>query len=533
MMIDNDVEEPDAATTDVAVIGAGFGGIVAALELKKAGRNFVVFERAEQPGGVWRDNIYPGCACDIQSHLYSIETEPNPDWTTYFASQVEILQYLKDVVRRNGLLRHIRLGVEIASAQFLETEGCWQLTDRNGHDYKARSLIVAIGSHNRPWKPAFPGEKRFSGELFHSSAWNPSVRLDGKRVAVIGTGASAVQIVPRIATSVAQLTVFQRTPAWVLPRGDRATSRFERWLFRQLPYSQKLLRDLIYWVLELSGLAFHGNDPINRILTRVALRKLSREVPDAATREKLTPPYKLGCKRVVLSDDFLPAFNRPNVTLVTDGIVEITANGLATADGTHHQADVIVMATGFVVTEMDGYLDIFGRDGRSLNDEWTAHGMQAFLGIHVEGYPNLALLMGPNSGLGHSSVIHVMESQMRYIMSWLKSLDKLDGGACFDVKPERQHDYNKSLQTRLAKTVWASGCNSWYLDRKGRNSTVYPGLTYRYRKATAVFRPDDYNLVLPFTSIAEDSARKPGSRTEEARFRKQVSQGSTPTEVGP
>lgn len=497
----SDVEMREALSTvrvdhEVGIIGAGFGGIIAALQLKRAGRrSFVVFERAMEPGGVWRENVYPGCACDIRSHLYSIATQPNPGWSSSFARQSDILQYLKDVLTRNGLQGSVRYGVEIIAATFLEREGCWQLTDQRGSRCYVRTMIVATGSHNRPSTPSIPGLDTFRGEMFHSSAWNSSVVLAQKRVAVIGTGASAVQIVPNIAPAVAQLDVFQRTPAWLLPRGNRNITSFERWLFRHFPFGQKLERELTYWLLELSGLAFHGNELLNRVLTHIALRKLSTEVRNPAVRQRLTPRYKLGCKRVVVSDDFYPAFNRSNVRLITEPIREITTDGILTMDGQRYDVDVIVLATGFIVTEMDGYMDIVGRGGRILREDWDANGMEAYLGVHVSGYPNLALLMGPNSGLGHSSVLHVMESQMRYIVSWLEQLDGAGPASYFDVRPERQRRYNADIQRRLTKTVWASGCKSWYLDRNGRNSTVFPGLTNAYRNATARFQVGDYDLV--------------------------------------
>jgi cation diffusion facilitator CzcD-associated flavoprotein CzcO len=484
---------------EVGIIGAGFGGILAALQLKRAGRrSFVIFERAMEPGGVWRDNVYPGCACDIRSHLYSIESEPNSQWSKDFASQPEILQYLKDVLTRNELQFAVRYGVEIITARFLEPNGCWELTDQRDNCYRVRCLIFAPGSHNRPWLPSLSGMEKYRGTMFHSSAWDASVDLTGKRVAVVGTGASAIQIVPNIAATVAQLTVFQRTPGWLLPRFDRRITPFERWLFRRFPTTQAFARWVVYWLLEIFGVAFHGNDLLNCMMTRVALLKLAMQVRNPVVREQLTPRYKLGCKRVVLSDDFYPAFNRSNVSLVTQPISEVTAEGLVTANGKRYDVDAIVFATGFIVTEMEGYMRIVGRDGRVLNEEWDAGGMQAYRGIHVSGYPNLALLMGPNSGLGHSSVLHVMESQMSYILSWLDELDKLDTiGSCgyLDVKPERQRDYNAEVQQKLSKTVWAAGCNSWYLDRQGRNSTVFPGLTRDYRKTTAQFHVDDYELV--------------------------------------
>lgn len=480
----------------VGIIGAGFGGIISALELKRTGRtSFVIFERAEEPGGVWRDNVYPGCACDVSSHLYSISSQPNPDWSSLFSSQAEILQYLKDVVVRNDLQKHVRYGTTIVEARFSENDACWQLADQFGRVQFVRTLILAIGPYSRPAIPSIPGLDTFNGEIFHSSAWNPSISLEGKKVAVIGSGASAIQIISAIAPTVARLEVFQRTPAWVLPRGDRKTSTFERWLFRRFPSLQRIVREGIFWFMELIGLAFLGNKFLSRLMTRIARCKLTKEVKDLSIRAQLTPAYKIGCKRVLFSDDYLPTFNRDNVGLVTAPIQEITQDGIRTEDERHFGLDIIVMATGFFLADTKNYLPVVGRGGQLLKDVWDAEGAQAYLGVHAAGFPNLALLLGPNSGLGHSSLVRVMESQVVYLLQWLDQVEAIGDRVSLDVRRAVQQSYNVDLQLRLAGTTWASGCKSPLLDQFGRNTTIYPGLSSQYRKTTARFNPDDYECV--------------------------------------
>jgi cation diffusion facilitator CzcD-associated flavoprotein CzcO len=481
---------------EVGIVGAGFGGLLAALELKCAGRNsFVIFERAREVGGVWRDNVYPGCACDVRSPLYAIHSQPNPHWSSSYASQPEILQYLIDTVKQNDLQKHIRFNANIAEVRFLEEEKCWRVVDQDGNDCLVRMLILALGPHSRPSVPSFKGRETFKGTTFHSSAWDPSIDLSGKRVAVVGTGASAIQIVPNIAPLVSRLVVFQRSPPWIISRGERKFSSIEQWLFKHVPQTQKLFRALIYWLMEFVGLAFLGNPRLNGWFAKFALNKLNREVRDPLIRQKLTPNYKIGCKRVLISDDFYPTFNQPHVQLVTECIDEITADGLRTKDGGIHDVDHIVFATGFIVADPDNFLKVVGRGGRILTDHWGQDGAEAYLGINVAGYPNLALLLGPNSGLNHSSAIHVMESQMKYILQYVAELDRIGNDYCLDVKPEVQQLYNIGLQDRLRNTVWLSGCTSWYLNRNGKNTTLYPGLTVQYRRLTARFNLEDYLCV--------------------------------------
>ena len=485
----------------VGIIGAGFGGLVAALKLKNSGRSsFVIFERASEIGGTWRDNTYPGCACDVPSHLYSIASKPNPDWNYKFSKQPEILNYLKKVVENNDLTSHIRLNSDIVEIKFMEFQGLWQITDRTGNQTTVKFIISSTGSLNRPVIPKFEGLETFKGAKFHSSQWDKTCDIKGKRVAVIGTGASAIQIVPTIAPDVAQLMVFQRTPAWITPRRDRKTLRFEKALYRIAPATLKFMREGFYWINEFLGKAFVGNQNIYKISKFVSLQKLKSEVHDAETRRKLTPQYNLGCKRVLVSDDYYPAFNRSNVNLITDNIEKITENSIITKDGQAHEVDIIVFATGFEAADLILYTKILGINGTNLIDEWAKTGAEAFHGTTVAGYPNLALLLGPNTGLGHNSVIHIMESQMNYVMDYLNILEKNGDNAYLDVKPTVQKLHNESVQNQFEGTVWASGCKSWYMNKNGRNTTLYPRLTVQFRKETQKVNLEDYSIVKNFES---------------------------------
>lgn len=480
----------------VGIVGAGFAGLVAALRLKKSGRDSsVIFERAAEVGGTWRDNVYPGCACDIASPLYSFADEQNPQWSKFYSEQPEILNYIKDVTARNDLYRHIRLESDVVEVRFLEEEGCWLVTDKQGNSNTVKILLLGLGPLNRPYIPAFPGLEEFRGRYFHSSAWDSSYNMRGKRVAVIGTGASAIQIIPTIAPEVAHLTVLQRTLAWVSHRYDTKFSQFSKWLFRKVPLLQRLQREVIYWLNEFIGLGFIGNKRINRFVAKLSLRKLEKEVRDPETQKKLTPNYTIGCKRILRSDDYYPTFNRQNVQLVTDRIERLTPQGIVTADGNEHRMDAIVYGTGFVVADMDFYIQVTGLDGRNLVEEWKATVAEAYLGTTVSSYPNLAFILGPNTGLGHNSVVHMMESQMSYIMQYIIHLEKSGNGSYLDVKQEEQQAYNQRLQQQFAGTVWTSGCRSWYMNKDGKNTTLYPRLTVTFCKKTRSFNPAAYHLV--------------------------------------
>lgn len=480
----------------IGIVGAGFGGLVAALRLKNEGKDsFVVFERAKDIGGTWRDNTYPGCGCDVPSHLYSFKQAPKPDWSLSFSLQPEIWDYMKDVVDQHDLRRHIRCETDIIELRYLEGQGCWQVTDRKGGVVTVKVLVLSMGPLNRPSMPKIKGLDTFQGKVFHSSEWDHNYDLNGKRVAVIGTGASSIQIVPNIAPLVSQLTVFQRSAAWVTPRRNRKISVFEKWLFKNLPFTQKAIREGMYWFREWLGKSFVGNKTIHALSKMVAMKHLKKHIKDPELRAELTPNYEIGCKRILISDDYYPAFNRPNVQLVTSPIAEVTPTGLLTEDGKSHPADAIVCGTGFVAADIEMYTRVSGLGGRSLNQEWAQHSAEGYRGTTVSGYPNLTFILGPNTGLGHNTVVHMMESQMNYIMGYLRTLEQLGEGKALDVKMSAQKAYNEDLQKKFAGTVWASGCKSWYIDSRGRNTALYPRLTAEFRKQTKVFDASNYDVV--------------------------------------
>lgn len=495
------------ADFQVGIIGAGFAGLVAALRLKKSGRNsFVIFERASEVGGTWRDNIYPGCACDVASPLYSFADEPKPDWSRLYAEQPEILQYIKDVVDKRGLEQHIRFNSDIVEAKFMEEEGCWLVSDRQGRRCRVSVLLPAMGPLNRPHYPQFPGMEQYRGKHFHSAEWDSSYTLKGKRVAVIGTGASAIQIVPAIAPEVAHLLVVQRTPAWISPRNDHKISAFGKSLYRRFPLLQQLRRGAIYRLNELIGLGFIGHKRVNSLMASLSLRKLKKEVKDPEIRKKLTPDYTIGCKRILRSDDFYPTFNRPNVSLVSGSIERFTEKGFITGDGKEHQLDAVIFATGFVAAEINFYTRIIGKEGKELTEGWKDKGAEAYLGTTVAGYPNMAIILGPNTGLGHNSVILMMEAQMNYIMQYLGQLEKSGEGTYLDVKESAQQVYNTRLQQQFGGTVWTSGCHSWYMNAQGKNTTLYPRLVEHFRQETKKFYPQLYQIVQPAAKeIQKDS----------------------------
>ena len=480
---------------EFGIVGTGFAGIIAALRLKASGRHsFVMLERASKVGGTWRDNTYPGCACDVPTGLYSITSEPKSDWSRAYGKQPEILAYLQDVVGKHGLEPKMQFGRDIVRYEFLESEGLWRLTDRNQQSTTVRHVIAGWGPFNHPKLPEIPGRDSFRGATLHSARWDPSVDLAGQRVAVIGTGASAVQIVPEIAPVVSQLIVFQRSAAWLGDRMDREIPAQKIAQYQRQPWSQWLERGLLYWILEARGRLFTGNRWVHSFFKNQTLKKLEREVQDPELRRKLTPTYEFGCKRILSSDDYWPSFNRENVTLETDPITAITATGIRTASGLEHAVDVIVYATGFEAAEITTDAQVLGRHGRELFSEWQQTGLEAYKGTSVTGYPNFHLILGPNTGLGHSSVVTMMEAQMNYVMDVI-ALSEAETGAYLDLKPEVQREYNAQIQTQFQGTVWASGCQSWYLNSQGKNTTLYPRLVEHFRARTKHAHRREYDLV--------------------------------------
>ncbi|HEY7983492.1 MAG TPA: NAD(P)/FAD-dependent oxidoreductase [Ktedonobacterales bacterium] len=476
----------------VAIVGAGFSGLGMAIRLLQRGiQDFVVLERGTEVGGTWRDNTYPGCACDVPAHLYSFSFAPNPAWSRVYAPQPEIWEYMRACVKRFGLEPYLRSGTDVTEAAWDDATQRWRLATSQG-PLTARALVFGNGPLSEPALPAVPGIETFAGTLFHSARWDHAHDLAGERVAVIGTGASAIQFVPRIQPVVGQLTLFQRTPPWVLPRLDGDIPAERRAFYARYPLAQKLLRGRMYLERELRGYALVHRTKLLGEATRLALAHLARQVPDAALRAKLTPSYTIGCKRILLSDDFYPALTQPNVTLETEGIRAVRPHSIITADGREIPVDTLICATGFHVTDMPAASCVRGRDGRTLAEVWR-RGPEAYLGTTVAGFPNLFLQIGPNTGLGHNSMIYMIESQLSYILGALRLMERRGLGAV-EVRPSVLASYNRALQRRLAGTVWNSGCQSWYLHASGRNSSIWPGQTWEYRRRTRHFDPAAYVL---------------------------------------
>jgi cation diffusion facilitator CzcD-associated flavoprotein CzcO len=481
--------------TGVVVVGAGFSGLGMAIQLRRDGReDFVVLEKAGDVGGTWRDNTYPGCACDIQSHMYSFSFEQNPNWTRSFSSQQEIWEYLRGVTDAYDLRRHIRFGVEVTGARWDADERRWHVATRSGAEYVSRFLVAGVGALHIPHKPELAGLESFQGRTFHSAEWDHSYDLAGKRVAVIGTGASAIQFVPRIAPDVAELHLFMRTPPWIMPKPDHPIPGWMRTLFKAVPGAQRLYRNALYWLLEMRAVGFNGHPRILKFAERFATWNLHRSITDPELRAKLTPDYAMGCKRILIANDFYPTLNRDNVHLVTDGIAEVREHSIVDSAGVEREVDAIIFGTGFHVTDAFDKLELIGKDGRNLAKEWRARGVQTHLGITVSGYPNLFFLLGPNTGLGHNSVVFMIESQIRYVTDAIR-LVETSRSAAIEVRPSVQARFQSDIQRKLVKGIWTQGgCTSWYLDAHGVNRTIWPGFTWRYWMRTRKVDANDFEL---------------------------------------
>ena len=478
----------------VLIIGTGFSGLGMAIRLKQAGVDFIVLERADDLGGTWRDNHYPGCACDVQSHLYSFSFEPNPDWSRQFAPQPEIWAYLRKCAVKYGVLPEIRFKAEVVNARFDEGRSVWSVTTADGRRFEGQSLVWGDGALSNPFIPQTKGSETFEGEMFHSAVWRHDVDMRGKRIAVIGSGASAIQFVPQIAPKSAKIDYYQRTAPWVMPKPDFVRSELSKKLFSSFPVLQKLVRGLTYVTLESRVLGFVIHPKIMDMLQFVGMRHIKKYIKDPAKRKAVTPPFKPGCKRVLISNDYYAALARDNVEIITDNIAEITPKGVVTKDGKCRDADVIIWGTGFSIQELVPHGMFNGIGGRDLSDMWKSRGgPEAFLGMTVSGFPNLFFMMGPNTGLGHSSMVYMIESQIQYALDAIL-LMRQNGVKHIDVKPEVQESFVQQMQKRLKGTVWASGCKSWYVNESGKNTTLWPGFTFRYRQATSAFKPADYAL---------------------------------------
>lgn len=523
----------EGRTANVIIIGAGFSGLGMAIRLKQAGMDdFVICEKSPELGGTWWENTYPGCGCDVRSMLYSFSFAQKTDWSREFAGQAEILEYINDCADKFDLRRHIRFLTEVTALEFDDEADEWRVFTRRvpqvhrrasggpgtaaqdgspradsgepgdgrptagreeageERELRARVVVAGFGPLHRPSLPAIPGRDRFAGASFHSAEWDHSYDLRGKRVAVIGTGASAIQFVPRIAGEVAELKVFQRTPPWVIPKPDRAFRPWEHRLFRALPPYRRLYRNLIYWQQEALFLIFK-HPRLNDAFKKVGRWHLRRQVPDPQLRRRLTPDYDIGCKRMLPSNDYYPALTRPNVELVTGPITEIREDGVVTAAGTAYDVDAIIYGTGFHVTDAFDEAHIMGRNGLKIQDAWR-DGIEAYLGVAVSGFPNLFLLLGPHSGLGHNSMIFIIEAQTRYILDCLRLMSRAKARR-IEVRADVQRAFNRWVQDKSRDAVWLTGgCKSWYLDANGTNRAAWPASTVAYWWRTRRVRPSDY-----------------------------------------
>jgi cation diffusion facilitator CzcD-associated flavoprotein CzcO len=476
----------------LAIIGSGFAGLGMAIQLKKAGfDDFVILEKDDEIGGTWRDNRYPGCACDVPSHMYSFSHELNPDWSRMFAPREEIWAYLRRCADKYALRSHIRFGSAVETMEWDEDARHWRVSLAGGDVLTPRAVVSGIGALHVPSLPSIPGAERFAGTMFHSARWDPSLDLRGKRVAVIGTGASAIQFIPKVADDASTLRVFQRTPPWVQPKPDFELPRWARTTFRHVPGAARAFRDTIYWALETRAVGFTIDPKLMAPQEKLARAHLARQVPDPELRAKVTPDYTIGCKRILLSSDYYPALSRPHVDVVTEPITSLTENAVVTADGTHHEVDVVIYGTGFKVTDALAEQHIVGRGGQKIQDAW-ADGIEAHHGISIAGFPNFFMLLGPNTGLGHTSVVFMIETQVQHVLSCLRRLAEEDAEV-IEVKASAQRRFNDHIQRRLRKLVWnEGGCKSWYLDESGINRTIWPGFTFEYWARTRRARKRDY-----------------------------------------
>ncbi|MDO6442268.1 NAD(P)/FAD-dependent oxidoreductase [Marinobacter sp. 2_MG-2023] len=489
-------QQNSSTQPSIIIIGTGFGGLGMAIQLKKAGfERVTLLEKDSHVGGTWRDNTYPGAACDVQSHFYSYSFEPKHDWSRKFGLQHELLGYMEHCVEKYGLGNQIRFNCEVAEATFDESLNLWSLRLTSGETLEAQVVITATGQLNQPAWPDIKGMNDFEGTCFHSARWDHVYDLTDKRVAVIGTGASAIQFVPEIAGKVQSLSLFQRSAAWVLPKADRPFKRWEQTLFKVIPIWDRLYRYLIYWKNESRGLAFTRFSRLLDIFARQAKTEATKYVSDPEKLKHIIPDYQIGCKRILISNDWYPAINRPNLDLVTDPIEKIDSTGVQTRSGDHYPVDAIIFGTGFRASEFLSPIRVTGRGGKTLNEAWQ-DGAVAFKGITVSGFPNLFMLYGPNTNLAHNSILYMLESQFNYVLDCLKVLQKYPGAA-MDVRKDRQERYSSVVQQGLEGSVWSSGCNSWYLDANGKNTLNWPGFTFSYRFSTRHADTADYQLLDP------------------------------------
>lgn len=485
-------------SVDVLIVGAGFSGLCMGIKLLEAGmKDFLIIEKSEDVGGTWYENRYPGCACDVPAHLYSFSFERNPGWTRMFAGQQEIWQYLRDCAKRYGLTPHIRFKTRFCEGAWDEAAGCWRIcASDEAHDnltIRARVLISGMGALHVPHYPEIPGIERFAGPSFHSATWRSDVDLSGKNVAVVGTGASAIQFIPHIAPRVGKLSIFQRTPPWIVPRFDFGIPEKWRKLFRRVPALTWMLRKALFFSLEWRVLSFLGDRVVREHFEKIARNHLERSLTDPKLRAALTPRYQIGCKRILLSDDFYPTLKRRNVELVPERISEVCAHSIVTEDGAERPVDVLIFGTGFHVTEQFIGMKLVGR-GVEIHEAWR-NGISAYLGVTVSGFPNFFILLGPNTGLGHNSVVLMIEAQVGYIINCLKLMRERKIGS-MEVRSESQQHFVADVRDRMARTVWQSGgCRSWYQDaHTGENTTLWPRSVIAYMREMRSVATSEFEL---------------------------------------
>lgn len=476
----------------IVIIGAGFGGLGTAIELLRHGfTDITVLERAQDIGGVWRDNTYPNAACDVPSSLYSWSFAPNPEWPRRYSGQADILDYIDTVARAEGVRDLVRCGVEVTGARYDETTATWTISTTS-ETYTADFLVTAVGQLSRPVIPAIPGAETFSGPAFHSAEWDHDVDLTGKRVAVLGTGASAIQFVPGIQPVAGQVTVFQRSAPYVVPKADRAYTRTHHRAFTRFPRTQAFGRKLTWVMSEQLNKSLVGTNPMKSVLEKAWRLHLRHQIKDPVLRAKLRPDYPIGCKRLLFSNDWYPALASPNVDVVTHEAVEILPHGVRSSDGTVHEADVIIYGTGFAATEFLAPMRLTGANGLELADAW-GDGARAYFGICVPGFPNLGIVYGPNTNLGGSSIINMMESQSQLIRQLVEQVAQ---GGSIAVRRGVEDTFDREIQERIAGSVWG-GCDSWYRDSAGRVTTNWPGTVVEYKERTARLNLADFEVLRP------------------------------------
>ncbi len=482
-------------TKEVIIIGTGYSGICMAIKLKQAGmNNFTIIEKEKELGGTWYINSYPGAQCDVESHLYSFSFE-SYDWTKVFPDQPELNNYIKHCAKKYDIESHIKLGTTVIGAEYNDDEGTWEIDTQESGKFKTKFLIAATGGLNIPSYPDFKGIENFEGETFHSARWKHNINLKGKNVAVIGSAASAIQFIPEIAPIVKNLELFQRTANWILPKPDRPFKPWERKLFKTIPFTHWLYREKLYWLKELRVIAFTKYPNLLKMVSQGTVKYLTKTIKDPQKLKALIPNYTMGCKRILISNFYYKAIVRENVHMITDGVAQVNKNSITTTAGKEIPVDVIIYSTGFKATNPYAAVKIVGSKGLLLSSVIAKKGISGHLGTTMTGFPNLFIMTGPNTGIGHTSLIHLIESQANYVMDGLKYIKK-NGVKSFEVKEEAQNKFNEGLTKKMENTVWLKGgCESWYKDEFGRVPTLWPDFTFNFRKMTKHFDYKNYKIL--------------------------------------